>query len=84
MKTLKKINSIVDRLREQDNKILYSHVAKDEDIYVEMMSDASYYQGKPSVGGVMILLASKTSNRVSPLHWKAKTIQRVCQSSKDA
>ena len=43
-----------------------------------------YYTSKPSVSGVIVLLSSKTSNRVSPLHWKSRMIKRITQSSKDA
>ena len=84
MKTLKNINYIVDKISDQDNRIVYRYVGPKEDLCVELMSDASYYNAKPSVSGVIVLLASKTSNRVSPLHWKSKMIKRVCQSSKDA
>ena len=48
------------------------------------MSDASYYANKKSIAGVIVLLANKENNNVSPLHWKSHTITRVCQSSKDA
>ena len=67
MKTLKKINIIVDRLQDQDNKIIYKKVGSREDLFVEVMTDTSYYASKSSISGIMVLLASKTSDRVSAL-----------------
>ena len=84
MKTLKKVNKIVERLEEQDNKVVYNHVDTIENIYIEVLTDASYYRESPSIGGVLVLMASRKNNRVLPMHWKSKTVQRVCQSSKDA
>ena len=84
MKALKKINGIVDRIQEQDNVVNYKYVGEREDICIEVLTDASYYAMKNSISGVIVLLAHKKNSRVSPLHWKARTIKRVCQSSKDA
>ena len=38
----------------------------------------------PSIFGEIVMLANKSSDRVSPIFWKSKQISRVCKSSKDA
>ena len=72
------------RIQEQNNKLIYKYVGKKEDLCLEVMTDASYYVDRKSIAGVIVLLANKNTDAVSPLHWKSHQITRVCQSSKDA
>ena len=46
--------------------------------------DASYKPDDKSIGGMIIALANEDMTKASPLMWKAKQIDRVCHSSKDA
>ena len=46
--------------------------------------DASYKPDDKSVGGMIIALTNEEMTKASPLMWKAKQIDRVCHSSKDA
>ena len=46
--------------------------------------DASYKTDTKSVAGLLILLANKDLTSASPIMWRAKQIERVCHSSKDA
>ena len=62
---MKKINTIVDRIKEQNNKLVYKYVGKKENLCLEVMSDASYYANKKSVAGIIVLLANKGKNNVS-------------------
>ena len=48
------------------------------------IGDASLKSGDKAVGGVMLFLTNSTMTRASPIYWKAKQIDRVCHSSKDA
>merc|ERR1711873_376177 len=45
---------------------------------------ASFKNDDKSIGGMMIVLANEDMTKASPLMWKAKQIDRVCHSSKDA
>ena len=45
---------------------------------------ASNKSDEKSIGGMMIVLADDKMTKASPLMWKAKQIERVCHSSKDA
>ena len=46
--------------------------------------DASYKPDDKSIGGMIIALTNENMTQGSPLMWKAKQIDRVCHSSKDA
>ena len=46
--------------------------------------DASYKPDDKSIGGMIIALTNEDMTIASPLMWKAKQIDRVCHSSKDA
>ena len=48
------------------------------------IGDASLKSGDKAVGGVMLFLTNTLMTRASPIYWKAKQIDRVCHSSKDA
>merc|ERR1712112_206678 len=40
--------------------------------------------GDKAIGGMMMMIANKEMTKASPVMWKAKQIERVCHSSKDA
>ena len=46
--------------------------------------DASFKPAEKGIAGMIIVLTNKDMTRASPLMWKAKQIDRVCHSSKDA
>ena len=48
------------------------------------MGDTSYKCDSPSVGGNLVMLGNRTSNKVSPIYWKTKQIQKVCHNTKEA
>ena len=51
---------------------------------VEGIGDTSLKIGDKAVGGVILFLTNSSMTRASPIYWKAKQIDRVCHSSKDA
>ena len=51
---------------------------------MHVVGDASYRSDGPSIGGKLIMLGSKNSDRVNPILWKSKQIVNVCHSAKDA
>ena len=46
--------------------------------------DASFKPDEKAIAGMIIILTNKDMTKASPLMWKAKQIDRVCHSSKDA
>ena len=48
------------------------------------IGDASLKTGDKAVGGVILFLTNSSMTRASLIYWKAKQIDRVCHSSKDA
>ena len=48
------------------------------------IGDTSLMTGDKAVGGVILFLTNSSMTRASLIYWKAKQIDRVCHSSKDA
>ena len=46
--------------------------------------DSSYKMDEKLVEGMLIVLLNEDLSKASPVFWKAKQIERVCHSSKDA
>ena len=51
---------------------------------VKAAFDVSFYREDPLIQGEIIMMENKNSDKVSSLFWKSKTVNRVCNSSKDA
>merc|ERR1711955_38878 len=66
---LRNVNRLVDKVKNEENKVIYGKIGERETL---------------PVGGMMIVLANEDLTKASPLMWKAKQIDRVCHSSKDA
>merc|ERR1712177_138170 len=81
---LRNVNRIVEKVKNEENKIVYGKIGDREDLQVVGIVDASYKNEEKSIGGMMIVLTNENMTKASPLMWKAKQIDRVCHSSKDA
>ena len=81
---LRNINRIVEKVKKEENKIIYRKIGNRENLQVIGIVDASYKPDDKSVGGMIIALTNEEMTKASPLMWKAKQIDRVCHSSKDA
>merc|ERR1712115_637982 len=81
---LRNINSIVEKVKKEENKIIYRKIGDRENLQVVGIVDASYKPDDKSIGGMMIVLTNENMTKASSLMWKAKQIDRVCHSSKDA
>ena len=81
---LRNINRIVEKVKKEENKIIYRKIGDRENLQVVGIVDASYKPDDKSIGGMIIVLANEDMTKASPLMWKAKQIDRVCHSSKDA
>ena len=81
---LRNVNRIVEKIKKEENKVVYGRIGDKETLQVIGIVDASYKSDEKSIGGMMIVLADGKMTKASPLMWKAKQIMRVCHSSKDA
>ena len=81
---LRSINRIVEKVKKEENKIIYRKIGDRENLQVVGIVDASYKPDDKSIGGMIIVLTNENMTKASPLMWKAKQIDRVCHSSKDA
>ena len=81
---LRNVNRIVEKIKREENRVVYGRIGDKETLQVIGIVDASYKSDEKSIGGMMIVLADDKMTRASPLMWKAKQIDRVCHSSKDA
>merc|ERR1712177_55452 len=81
---LRNVNRIVEKVKNEENKIIYRKIGDREALQVVGIVYASYKSDDKSIGGMMIILTNENMTKASPLMWKAKQIDRVCHSSKDA
>ena len=81
---LKDVDRILKKVRERDSKLKYERIGEREDLIVVGIGDASFKTEEKAVGGVFLFLADSEMTRAAPIYWKAKQIDRVCHSSKDA
>ena len=63
-KDLRDINRILKKLRERENKVVFSRVAQKGDLCVIGVSDASYNQEDHSVAGELLMLGNKRDKKV--------------------
>ena len=71
------------KVKERDSKIKLSKISDKDDLVIVGIGDASFKSEEKAVGGVLLFLAYIKMTRALPIYWKAKTISRVCHSSKD-
>ena len=81
---LKKLNTVVKKIGIRQSKVKFSKLGRKEDLVLHAVGDASYRCDGPSIGGRLVMLGNKYSDRVSPLFWKSKQIKHVCHSAKEA
>ena len=68
----------------RESKIKYEHIGEKKDLMFVGIGPASLKTGDKVVGGVILFLTYSLMTRASPIYWKAKQIDQVCHSSKDA
>merc|ERR1712002_1265992 len=81
---LRNVNRIVEKVKKEKNKIVYGRIGEKEKLQIVGIVDASFKNEDKSIGGMMIVLMNEEMTKASPLMWKAKQIERICHSSKDA
>merc|ERR1712240_381469 len=78
------VNRLVKKVKEEENKVVYGKLGEREELQVVGIVDASFKPAEKAIAGMIIVLTNKDMTKASPLMWKAKQIDRVCLSSKDA
>ena len=81
---LMNVNSVVKRIKQKKNEVKFTKIGRKEDLVVTGVGDASYKVDEKAIGGNIVMLRDRKSERVVPLFWKSKSIQKVCHSSKEA
>jgi len=84
MGDLKRINSVIKRIRKKKSSVLYSRVGDKRDLKIVGIGDASFKCDESSVGGTIVTLCHKEVDKACPIQWKSRVIRRRCHSSKDA
>ena len=62
----------------------YEHIGNKDNLMIVGIGDAFLKTGDKAIGRVILFLTNSSLRRASPIYWKAKQIERVCHSSKDA
>ena len=62
----------------------FSRIGAKEELMIVAIGDASFKVEDKAIGGVLLFLTNTEMTKASPIYWKAKTIARLCHSSKDA
>ena len=84
----KSSKKVVMKAKQEKVAIKYSKIGKIEDLHIEIFADASlgnvekHDQTKSVMG--MFLALKGADKAISPLHWKAKVIDKVAQDIKSA
>ena len=81
---LKDVNGILLKVREHESRVKYEHIGDKDNLMIVGIGDTSLKTGDKAIGGVILFLTNSLMTRASPIYWKAKQIDRVCHSSKDA
>merc|ERR1711895_141645 len=84
IKDLRDITRVISKAKEHSSKIKFKKIAPKESLMIIGIGDASFKSDDKAIGGVLLFLADEKMTKAVPIHWKSKTISRVCYSSKDA
>ena len=69
---LRNVNKVVEKVKKEKNKVVYSKVGEKEKLQLVGIVDASYKNDEKSVGGMMLLIADEKMIKTSPVMWKSK------------
>ena len=81
---LKNINKTIKKVKGRSSRILLGKVGEPDDLIVYAIGDAAYKSDEKAVGGELVLLGNKKSDKAIAIYWKSKTVRQVCHSAKDA
>ena len=75
---LRDVSRILKKVKEQEIEIKYEHIWDKDDLMVVGIWDTSLKRGDKAVGGVILFLTNSLMTRASPIYWKAKQNDCVC------
>ena len=81
---IRDVNGIVTKVRECGSKVKYEHIRDKDDLRRVGIGGAFLKTGDRTIGGAILFWTNSSMTRASPIHWKAKQIDGVCHTSKDA
>ena len=64
---LRNVNKVVEKVKKEENKVVYSKVGEKEKLQLVGIVDASYKNDEKSVGGMMLLIADENMTKASPV-----------------
>ena len=62
---LRNVNKIVEKIKKEENKVVYSKVGEKEKLQLIGIVDASYKSDEKSVGGMLLMIADKHITKAS-------------------
>ena len=64
---LRNVNKVVEKIKKEDNKVVYSKVGEKEKLQLIGIVDASYKSDEKSVGGMLLMIADEQMTKASPV-----------------
>ena len=74
----------MEKIKREENKVIYGKIGEKEKLQLIGIIDASYKTNEKSVDGMLLMIGNEKLTKASPVMWKAKLIEQVYHSSKDA
>ena len=74
---LRNVNKVVEKIKKEENKVMYSKVGEKEKLQLIGIVDVSYKNDEKSVGGMMLMIADEKMTKASLVMWKSKQIEYV-------
>ena len=81
---LRNVNKIVEKVKKEENKVVYGKVGDKENLQIIGVVDASYKSDEKSIEGMLVMIADERMIVASPIMWKSKQMKCVCHFFKDA
>merc|ERR1712243_345216 len=64
---LKSVNKIVEKVKKEENKVVYGRVGDKENLQIIGVVDASYKSDEKSIGGMLVMIADERMTVASPV-----------------
>ena len=56
---MREINKVIQKVKEKENRVIFSKIGDKEDLFILELSDASYHQEGNVVSGELVLLGNR-------------------------
>ena len=68
---LRKVNKIIEKIRKENNRVVYNKIGEKEKLQILGIVDASYKVDEKSIGGMIVMIEDEKIERASPIMWKS-------------